>query len=70
MNMSWRMPSEDMPMELTDIWLCAVESCNGWMRDNFTFSFFPKCSQCQSDMVKSEKMLCVVANMSPNQSKE
>ncbi|PWW03173.1 cold-inducible protein YdjO [Paenibacillus cellulosilyticus] len=39
------------------------------MRDNFVFSVAPVCSLCQSEMVKGEKMLAVVANTSPIQIK-
>ncbi|MFC5469007.1 cold-shock protein [Cohnella suwonensis] len=56
---------EDVPEEITAIWSCSAASCKGWMRDNFTFSVVPVCSQCQSVMVRSEKMLATVANTSP-----
>jgi hypothetical protein len=60
---------DDIPEELTAIWSCTNEECNGWMRDNFVFLFQPTCLQCQSLMVKNEKLLSIVANTSPNQSK-
>jgi len=58
-----RLP-EDTPQELTAIWSCSDEKCKGWMRDNFSFSATPVCPQCQSKMVKGEKMLTAVVNTS------
>ncbi|MGO4371439.1 cold-shock protein [Paenibacillus sp. 2TAB19] len=69
MYYSRRRLQEDLPEELTPIWSCTGDSCTGWMRDNFTFSIVPLCQQCNSEMVKSEKMLATVANTSPNQLK-
>ncbi|MNI81670.1 hypothetical protein D3C76_1637880 [compost metagenome] len=60
---------ENVIEEATAIWSCTNADCNGWMRDNFVFLHNPTCLQCQSPMVKSEKMLYVVANTSPNQAK-
>ncbi|MBB6672207.1 cold-shock protein [Cohnella nanjingensis] len=70
MYYSRKRPLEDLPEEITAIWSCPGASCNGWMRDNFTFSIAPVCSQCQSEMVKSERMLATVVNTSPNQLKK
>ncbi|EFM09482.1 conserved hypothetical protein [Paenibacillus curdlanolyticus YK9] len=70
MYYSRKRPVEDVPNELTVIWSCTDENCKGWMRDNFAFSVAPVCSLCQSEMVKSEKMLVAVVNTSPNQIKE
>lgn len=58
---------DHLPKVLTPIWACTVESCNGWMRDNFAFAAQPTCLLCASDMVKSERMLAEVANTSPTQ---
>ncbi|MFD0674724.1 cold-shock protein [Cohnella sp. GCM10027633] len=69
MYYSRKRPQEDLPQELTAIWSCAQEGCVGWMRDNFVFSIVPVCSQCQSEMVKGERMLAVVINTSPLQIK-
>ncbi|RKP49973.1 hypothetical protein D7Z26_19335 [Cohnella endophytica] len=66
---SRKKPLEDVPMELTVIWSCSDENCKGWMRDNFVFSMVPVCPQCQSNMIKSERMLAAVVNTSPNQLK-
>ncbi|RKN75800.1 cold-shock protein [Paenibacillus ginsengarvi] len=66
---SRKRPSEDLPTERTVIWSCSDENCNGWMRENFAFSNVPVCPKCQSKMVKSERMLAVVVNTSPNQPK-
>lgn len=60
---------EDLPEELTSIWSCPNEQCNGWMRDNFAFAVQPRCVQCQTLMVKEEKMLSVLTNTSFNKTK-
>ncbi|MFC5700755.1 cold-shock protein [Cohnella faecalis] len=70
MYYSRKRPLEDIPMELTSIWSCSNEACKGWMRDNFALAILPVCPQCQSVMVKSEKMLSVLVNTSPNQFKQ
>lgn len=67
---SRKKPIEDIPTELTVIWSCSSENCNGWMRDNFSFSATPVCPQCHSTMVKHEKMLDVLENTSPIPSKK
>lgn len=67
---SRKKPLEDVVTELTVIWACSNENCMGWMRDNFAFSTTPVCPQCNSAMVKGEKLLPVVENTSPSQSKE
>ncbi|WP_317616230.1 cold-shock protein [Paenibacillus ihbetae] len=59
----------DLPEEMTTIWSCANKKCNGWMRDNFVFLIQPICGQCNSFMEKSERMLPILANTSPNQTK-
>lgn len=61
---------EEVPQELTAIWSCEDDNCNGWMRDNFSLSIVPVCSQCQSKMFKTERMLPVLANTSHNQIKD
>jgi hypothetical protein len=67
---SRKKPLEDVPEEITAVWSCPDDNCKGWMRDNFTFSIVPICPQCQSEMVKSERMLAAVVNTSPNQLKQ
>lgn len=62
--------TEEIPMELTAIWSCSNDECKGWMRDNFVFSDVPVCPQCQSSMIKDEKMLAAVINTSPSQNKK
>ncbi|WP_138188933.1 cold-shock protein [Paenibacillus alvei] len=68
MYSSRKKSQEDVPMEITSVWICSSEDCNGWMRDNFTFSDEPTCPQCKSAMVKGEKKIAVLANTSPVQS--
>ncbi|WP_348772918.1 cold-shock protein [Paenibacillus sp. Marseille-P2973] len=59
----------DLPEEMTMIWSCTNKECNGWMRNNFVFSIQPICGQCNSLMEKGEKVLPILANTSPNQTK-
>ncbi|MFC5401441.1 cold-shock protein [Cohnella soli] len=56
---------EELPEELTAIWSCSDDNCNGWMRDNFALSSTHQCPLCQSEMVKGERMLVALANTSP-----
>lgn len=58
---------EDIPEEITAIWSCTKEGCNGWMRDNFAFEVEPICRQCHSPMVSSMKKLPTLANTNLNQ---
>lgn len=66
---SRKRPLLDLPEEITAIWSCTNKDCNGWMRDNFVFLNQPTCVQCRSLMEKGERMLSIVANTSPNQTK-
>nr|WP_160039670.1 MULTISPECIES: cold-shock protein [Paenibacillus] len=66
---SRKRPMMDLPEEMTTIWSCTNEKCNGWMRDNFVFLVQPICVQCHAFMEKSEKMLPILENTSPNQTK-
>lgn len=54
--------AEPVPEELTDIWTCASDGCNGWMRDNFAFDAEPRCPLCDSDMVRETRMLPHLTN--------
>ena len=66
---SRKKPMDEIPEEVTAIWSCTNEKCNGWMRDNFAFSTEPTCPQCQSVMEKGERKLAVLVNTSPLQTK-
>ncbi|WP_372634280.1 cold-shock protein [Cohnella sp.] len=66
---SRKKPFEELPEEMTAIWYCSGEDCKRWMRDNFTFSVVPVCPECQSEMVRGERMLATLSNTSPNQAK-
>ncbi|WP_195574680.1 cold-shock protein [Paenibacillus sp. 1001270B_150601_E10] len=59
---SRKRPMDEIAEEMTAIWSCTSDSCNGWMRDNFSFDNNPTCPHCQSPMVKGEKMLPVLPN--------
>jgi len=67
---SRKKPPEEILEEMTAIWSCSNEDCNGWMRDNFTLSIAPTCPRCQSEMVKGERMLETIVNTSSNQQKQ
>lgn len=54
---SWKRPLENLPKEMTTIWSCTKEGCNGWIRASYSFEKVPVCAKCQSSMVKSEKIL-------------
>ncbi len=62
-----RKKPEDIPHEVTAIWSCAQEGCNGWIRDNFAFEVVPTCHQCQSPMKKSMVELPVLINTREDQ---
>jgi hypothetical protein len=58
---------EDIPQEVTAIWFCTREGCNGWMRDNFAFATLPTCHQCHSPMKSSIRQLPVLVNTREDQ---
>ncbi|AZN39181.1 cold-shock protein [Paenibacillus albus] len=60
MYFSRKRPPEDYPTEMTAIWKCAKEGCNGWMRKGYSFEDVPTCAQCMSPMVTSMKELPVL----------
>ncbi|WP_342480885.1 cold-inducible protein YdjO-related protein [Paenibacillus sp. FSL L8-0340] len=62
-------PLLDLPGELTAIWSCIKDGCNGWTRDNFVFIRPATCIQCGNPTEKSEKMQSNVDNTSPDQTK-
>jgi hypothetical protein len=66
---SRRKPFEELPEEMTAVWTCTDEGCNGWMRDNFTFDDQPTCPKCQSPMVSGMRSLPLVVNTNRNQKK-
>lgn len=53
---------EDYPTEMTSVWTCTKEECNGWMRADYSFEDFPDCPQCHSPMVSSMKSLPVLVD--------
>ncbi|WP_424768435.1 cold-shock protein [Paenibacillus sp. sgz302251] len=60
MYYSRKRPIADFPCEMTAIWSCTKEGCNGWMRDNYSFNDVPTCSQCLSPMNRSMKELPIL----------
>ncbi|WP_371264859.1 cold-shock protein [Paenibacillus sp. BC26] len=64
MYFSRKRPIEDLPNELTAIWSCTKEGCNGWMRNSYSFEDVPTCAQCKSPMINSMKDLPILHNSS------
>ncbi len=44
----------------TTVWACTSDACNGWMREEFSFSKDPTCPLCQSEMKKETRVLPVI----------
>lgn len=53
----------DLPLEVTGIWSCTSDSCNGWMREEFALDPVPTCRLCQSPMVRTTRMAPVVSGV-------
>lgn len=64
MYYSRKRPAEEIPTEMTAIWSCTKEGCNGWIRDDYSFEDVPTCSQCNSPMLRSMKSLPVLHDSS------
>ncbi|QMV42906.1 cold-shock protein [Cohnella cholangitidis] len=58
---------EEIPEEMTAIWSCTSDDCNGWMRDNFAFETAPTCGLCHQPMKSGMKMLPQLVNTSRDQ---
>ncbi|WP_166243258.1 cold-shock protein [Paenibacillus turpanensis] len=54
--------AEEIPNQMTAVWSCTQDDCNGWMREDFSFETIPTCWRCQSPMEKSMKSLPVLNN--------
>lgn len=54
--------TEEIAPEETKVWECTSDQCNGWVRENFTFSDKPSCPLCNSEMKASTKMLQAINN--------
>ncbi|HLR22765.1 MAG TPA: cold-shock protein [Pseudogracilibacillus sp.] len=52
-----RGPKEPVQEVETNIWSCTNESCQGWMRESFTFEKEPACPLCESEMALEVKVL-------------
>lgn len=55
-------PLEEIPEEITAVWSCTNDDCNGWMRDNFAFDAAPTCPLCHAPMEQGTKMLPQLLN--------
>jgi hypothetical protein len=64
MYYSRKRPLEDFPKEMTAIWSCTKEGCNGWMRNSYSFEDVPTCMQCDSPMASSMKSLPILLGSS------
>ncbi len=60
MHYSWNRPLENLPEEMTAIWSCKNEDCNGWIRSSFSFKEVPVCLLCKSPMISSKKILPIL----------
>lgn len=60
MYFSRKRTPEDYPTEMTAIWSCIKEGCNGWMRQGYSFEDVPTCAQCMSPMINSMKELPIL----------
>ncbi|WP_072889027.1 cold-shock protein [Ornithinibacillus halophilus] len=52
-----RGPKEPVPEVETNIWSCASDDCNGWMRESYSFEEEPQCPLCQSGMEREVRVL-------------
>lgn len=57
---SYRGPREPIPEEETTVWACTSETCNGWMREAFTFDEKPTCPLCEGNMEQETRMIPVI----------
>ncbi|MFD0711971.1 cold-shock protein [Paenibacillus sp. GCM10027626] len=64
---SRKKPLEEIPEEVTPIWSCTNDGCNGWMRDDFAFEAKPVCPLCSSSMVSGTKTLPALVNHTSRQ---
>jgi hypothetical protein len=52
---------EPVPEVETSVWSCTSDSCQGWMREEFTFGENPECPLCHSEMEKEVRVLPVIS---------
>ncbi len=57
---SRKRPIDDFPSEMTAVWSCTKESCNGWMRADYSFADVPTCPRCRSAMTGGTKSLPIL----------
>ncbi|MGG3994617.1 MULTISPECIES: cold-shock protein [Aneurinibacillus] len=53
---------EEIPLYEMKVWSCDNDECNGWMRQDFSFSEQPTCPLCQSRMTQETRMLPELAH--------
>jgi len=52
-----RGPKEPVQEVDTKVWSCTGDSCQGWMRESYSFDQDPKCPLCNSVMEKETRVL-------------
>lgn len=50
-------PQQDQDFMPTDTWECSSDSCNGWMRQEFSFQSSPACPLCKAPMKRGARMI-------------
>lgn len=52
-----RQQMEEVPLFEMSVWSCENEACNGWMRQEYSFTEKPVCPLCRSCMNTETRML-------------
>ncbi|ASS67911.1 MULTISPECIES: cold-shock protein [Paenibacillus] len=60
MYYSRKKTQEELPTEMTPVWTCSKDGCNGWMRKDYAFEQEPVCSICSSPMTSGMRDLPVL----------
>jgi hypothetical protein len=55
--MRGKQQAEEVPLFEMSVWNCTNDTCNGWMRKDYSFSAQPVCPLCQSGMSEGVRML-------------
>jgi len=52
-----RGPKEPLPEVETKVWACTSDTCQGWMRESYSFEMEPICPLCSSKMEQETRLL-------------
>lgn len=52
-----RGPKEPVEEVDTKVWVCTGETCQGWMRESYSFETNPECPLCESEMIQEVRSL-------------